>query len=195
MSDRKKVQISILKNTIEETLGKTFKTPKDFEYLSKAIFLRLRTNVSPTTLKRMWGYLKENTQTRDSTLNILSKFIGYNDWTEFCDKSQSEFDPSQQEHILFKKKITCDELQPHQEIEINWFPNKWCRIKYLGEHSFIVNKSQNTILCENDTFQCHIFIEGEPMYLDNFVHDGLPPVTFVVGKERGITIYLVVDQQ
>ena len=49
MSDRKKVQISILKNTIEETLGKTFKTPKDFEYLSKAIFLRLRTNVSSTT--------------------------------------------------------------------------------------------------------------------------------------------------
>lgn len=66
VSDRKKVQISILKNTIEETLGMIFKTPKDFEYLSKAIFLRLRTNVSSTTLKRMWGYLKENTHTQET---------------------------------------------------------------------------------------------------------------------------------
>lgn len=190
MLDSKNAKISILKNATEETLGRKIQTPKDFEYLSKSIFFRLRTNVSSTTLKRMWGYLKENTQTRESTLNILSRFIGFNDWAEFCDKSQSEPNPSQQEHILLKKKISSKELQPNQEIEINWFPNKWCRIKYLGEHSFIVNKSLNTKICENDTFQCYLLIEGEPMYLDNFVHDGLPPVTFVAGKERGIIFSL-----
>lgn len=191
MLDSKNAQISILKKATEETLGKRIQTPKDFEYLSKAIFFRLRTNVSPTTLKRMWGYLKENTQTRESTLNILSRFIGFNDWTEFCDKSKSEFAPTQQEHILLKKKIASKDLQFNQEIEINWFPNKWCRIRYLGEHSFIVKKSHNTKLCKDDTFQCYLFIEGEPMYLDNFVHDNLPPVAFVAGKEGGITIHII----
>lgn len=190
MLDSKNNHISILKNAIEETLGKRIQTPKDFEYLSKSIFLRLHTNISPTTLKRIWGYLKENTQTRESTLNILSRFIGFNDWTEFCDRTKSELDPSQQEHILLKKKISSNELQPNQEIEISWYPNKWCRIKYLGENSFIVKKSQNTKLCENDTFQCYILIEGEPMYLDNFIHDGLPPIAFVAGKERGVIFSL-----
>lgn len=65
---------------IELTVGRKMMTPKDFEFLSNTIMQRLHMSVSPTTLKRLWGYVRENVCTRFTTLSILSRFVGYHDW-------------------------------------------------------------------------------------------------------------------
>ena len=73
-----------LRELIEEVIGRKMKTPKDFEFLSECIFEKFHEKISPTTLKRIWGYLSESTTPRTSTLDILSKFVGYDNWKEFC---------------------------------------------------------------------------------------------------------------
>lgn len=79
-----------LRELIEGVIERKMKTPKDFEFLSECIFEKFHEKISPTTLKRLWGYLPESTTPRKSTLDILSMFVGYDNWKDFCKKNPIE---------------------------------------------------------------------------------------------------------
>ena len=84
----KENNIALLRQKIEEKSGRQMLTPKDFDYLSDCVFEECRQKISPTTLKRLWGYLSEVATPRISTLNILSQFVGCQDWESFCRQMQ-----------------------------------------------------------------------------------------------------------
>ena len=73
-----------LRQELEAAVHKKIQTPKDFEYLSECIFQKLHEKISPTTLKRLWGYIPETSTPRVSTLNLLAEFLDYQDWDAFC---------------------------------------------------------------------------------------------------------------
>ena len=73
-----------LRNAIEEAVGRKMKSPKDFEYLSHAIFEKTHQSISTSTLKRFWGYLQQYASIRVSTLDLLAQFIDYKDYDDFC---------------------------------------------------------------------------------------------------------------
>ena len=75
---------------VEARIGRKMQTPKDFEYLSEQIFDSLHQHISPTTLKRLWGYLSEPSEPRMSTLNLLSRFVGYDSWDAFCKQGDED---------------------------------------------------------------------------------------------------------
>ena len=79
-----------LRHAIEEAIGKKLKTPRDFDFLAEAIFEKLHHSVSPSTLKRFWGYMPQYSTTRASTLDILAQFIDYKDWDDFCRENEQE---------------------------------------------------------------------------------------------------------
>ncbi len=76
--------IKYLCEAVEKAVDREMRTPKDFKFLADCIFEKLHETVSPTTLKRMWGYLSEPVTPRLSTLDILSQFVGYSSWSDFC---------------------------------------------------------------------------------------------------------------
>lgn len=86
-----------LRELIEGVIERKMKTPKDFEYLSECIFEKFHEKISPTTLKRLWGYLSESTTPRKSTLDILSMFVGYDNWKDFCKKNPIEEEKRKEE--------------------------------------------------------------------------------------------------
>ena len=47
----------ILIQRIEDVTGQHYDSPKDFETLSELIFSKTEEKVSPSTLKRFWGYV------------------------------------------------------------------------------------------------------------------------------------------
>lgn len=73
-----------LRTDIETALKKKLQTPEDFEFLRERIYARLHILVSRTTLMRLWGYVDEDVKPRKSTLDILSHFLGYEDWDAYC---------------------------------------------------------------------------------------------------------------
>lgn len=190
MTEDKQLKIKRLCLVIEETLGQKISTPRDFNSLSKVIFSRQHIQISPTTLKRVWGYLKENTETRTSTLNILSRFIGYKDWNEYC-KSNNSIDIEMQEYFITSKKLSTCDIEIGQQIEVNWYPNRSCLIQYVGEQKFKVIKSTNSKLSIGNIFKCSLFIEGEPLYMDNLIQNDQTPTPYVAGKKGGITFNLI----
>lgn len=88
-----------LRELIEGVVERKMKTPKDFEFLSECIFDKFHEKISPTTLKRIWGYLSESTTPRTSTLNILSNFAGYANWEDFCEEKPTEKEPIEEKPI------------------------------------------------------------------------------------------------
>ena len=80
-----------LKEYTENVAGFRMCTPKDFDTLAQYVFNETGSLLSPTTLKRLWGYLREKEQQtpRLTTLNILSRYIGYIDYATFCKYQQT----------------------------------------------------------------------------------------------------------
>lgn len=68
---------------IEKQLHREMHTPADFEYLSEQLLKKTGSSVSSTTLMRLWGY-RPSVTVRTSTLDILARFIDYEDYTHFC---------------------------------------------------------------------------------------------------------------
>ena len=175
-------EIYELKKQLEKRLRRKMKTPSDFIFLSGVVWERTHETISPTTLKRLWGYIDGAEETRTSTLDILSRTLGFEDWEAFLDvvRLDNGSDPVLSPHI------GIDELAPGDRVSVSWKPDRRCVFRYLGDARFIVEQAENSKLKPGDTFCTTLFILNEPLYLNQLVQDGKPPVAFIVGKRNGL---------
>ena len=178
-------EILKLKNRVETQVKRKIKTPNDFIFLSGVIWERTHETISPTTLKRLWGYIDGADHTRNSTLRILSTFLGFRDWDEFLQHLSDA--TNVQSEFLCTPHISATDLQLGERVEVSWKPNRHCVFRYLGNEKFVVDKSENSKLAEGDTFSCSFFFLNEPLYITNLVQGKNPPVDFVAGNKDGLT--------
>ena len=101
-------EIIELKKKIEESVERVMHTPADFDFLSGAIWERIREHISPTTLKRTWGYLDGVKQIRYSTLEILSRFAGFKSWDNYL--AERKISSEQNSNIVTKGVVNASEL-------------------------------------------------------------------------------------
>lgn len=75
--------IGELRQAVEEKVGHHLRTPRDFDHLHDLLFQEQGIMVSVSTLKRIWGYVKSDSQPRSSSLDILARYVGYSDYEAF----------------------------------------------------------------------------------------------------------------
>ena len=84
--DKVNTDISKLQNTIQEFLGwgnvSTWHS-RMFDELSDKIFQETSVMISVPTLKRFFGVVKHEGSPSVTTLDTLSKFVGYENWRSF----------------------------------------------------------------------------------------------------------------
>lgn len=175
-------EISELKQQIEESIGRKMKTSADFTFLSGAIWERIHENLSASTLKRLWGYVDGADTTRNSTLEILSKFLGFKDWDNFLEHISQDNGSEQVRNLHIK----TDDLTVGDLVSVSWKPNRRCTFRYLGDYRFVVEQAENSKLKAGNTFRCALFILVEPLYLNDLVQGDNPPVAFVFGNKDGL---------
>ena len=176
---------TMLIKEIENAVGCKMKTPRDFDRLSGMIFERTHERLSPTTLKRLFGYLDEGVSPRLFTLDVLSRFLGYKDYAGFLAGSGEA-----QSGIVVGERLSAVELPTGRMLRLTWPPDRMCTVRHLGGCRFEVVTAENTKLCVGDTFSCSLFVRHEPLYLDNLVHCGGVPAAYVAGKRDGIMFEL-----
>ena len=179
-------EIATMRMDIEREVKRKIRTPYDFEFLAGVIWERLHENLSPTTLKRRWGYIDGADNTRQCTLELLSKTLGYKSWKDYTEHLANT-NPEQSDFLKDGKHICTDNLSIGDTLELKWLPNRICIIRYLGKYKFIIDKAENTKLSEGDSFCCRFFIVGQPLYIDNLIHDNEMPTAYVIGKRDGLT--------
>ncbi len=183
----KKEHIANLRKNVEDALGRHLQTPKDFELLSKRIYVRVGEMVSCNTLRRIWGKMDEGREPHLSTLSILARFIGYDDFHAFAsnaDQAGEAVDSSSP--FLGRKLSVSDGLKRGDRLRLTWKPGRVCDVEYNGSLHFRVIHSENTRLKEGDTFLCGIIIDGQPLYLDQLQQGKNPPTAYICGKSGGV---------
>ena len=180
----------LLCEAVEKAVSMKMRTPKDFDFLRDRIYSKLNILISSTTLKRIWGYLVDESTPRESSLSVLAQYLGYRDFETFCqritDDGISASDP-----VLGRHLHVTEDLQAGDQIILKWDPLRVCTIKYLNDSRFQVICSEKTRLQPGDTFFCTTMIEGEPLYLDRLCQGDNQPIGYVCGKKGGITFEII----
>ncbi len=179
--------IESLCKSVEEKLGMKVSTPKHFDRMAEIIFERTGTLLSPTTLKRLWGYLQESTSPRQSTLDTIARSCGWRSYDDFVAGNVPDIESG----FVLSRVINAEkDLRRGDVITLTWAPSRVCVIKYLGNCKWTVVRSEGTRLAPGDTFRCPVIIAGEPLYLDNVHHGDSHPGVYVCGRRNGISFIL-----
>ena len=182
--DKRAPEILSLRQDIEREVKRKIRTPYDFEFLAGVIWERLHENISPTTLKRLWGYIDGADTTRRTTLCLLSQFLGYADWEAYLHALALR---SEVESNAFEGEgIRVENLTIGDRVEVTWLPNRRCVFRYEGSSHFYVEVAENSKLQSGDRFSTACFLIGQPMYLDNMQRGGHTPTSYVAGSRNGL---------
>lgn len=85
-----------LKSLVRNKFAKPLNSQKSFEELSDL------TNLSSQTLRRFFGKIEQHNKTSTTTLSLLSKFVGFQDWTNFLQEFQNESEISEREKLAIE---------------------------------------------------------------------------------------------
>lgn len=164
------------------------RTPQDFEFLVKSIYEKTHQLLSVSTLKRLFGYIGPAGVTRRSTLDVLCQYVGYVDWEAFS--RQESAAAMVESSPLLADSLCSDELKVGEVVTVCWNPDRECTFRYQGDNRFVVESSRNSRLAPGDTFECHLFVQAEPLYLLRLSMRGGAPVNYVCGKDHGIHFFV-----
>lgn len=195
MAEKEKYRVGELKalcRAVEAAANITASTPKEFETLSEAIYGRTGFLLSPTTLKRLWGYLDEPVKPRRSTLDVLARFCGWPDYAHFLSGNTPDIESG---NVGSRYIRAGENITPGTLVRLFWNPSRVCDIEYLGAFDWKVVKSEGTRLRPGDRFSCRLIVAGEPLYLDNLVKDGNRAGVYVCGRKTGIDFKIVTDNE
>lgn len=176
--------INTLKAKIEERLGRNLSVPSDFNYLILQMQKEKNETLSISTLKRLWGYVRYPHQTSKNTLSCLARYAGYKDWDGFvaANNGNGEVDSN----FLSGKQINADMLCKDDEIEFGWEPDRYCRVRCIGNGMFRVLESRNGKLQCGDTFRACAFALGFPLYVTDVCRNGKNLESYIAGRRNGL---------
>ena len=179
-------EIEELKSLVEQKYGKILATTTDFEEFSLYLEKKTCGTVSPSTLKRLYGYVSDNHKPRMVTLDVLSQYIGHKSYMEFTHwlKTSTKYNSS-----FFKaNQLVSSELQEGTLVSIGWSPNRLLQLRYLGESTYEIEKSENSKLQPGDRFVTGCFIKEQPLFLPYIERGGERTASFVAGRNGGLTV-------
>ncbi|MDE6271882.1 MAG: hypothetical protein K2M31_02615 [Muribaculaceae bacterium] len=176
-----------LRKEIERFLSHSFVSPSDFVVLSDTLSKRGLGYVSPTTLKRVWGYIndKGNFYTPSPfTIRVLCNLIGFKDIHDFCNNSES-IDSME----YTGQSIESYSLPSDVEVTLLWNPNRLCRLRHIAGARFEVTVNEHSRLRVGDIVECRNFTQFAPVYM-RIYRDNQAPFTYVAGSANGVVFNL-----
>lgn len=181
-----KSEIVELLGIVEERYGKTLKTSSDFDEFTLVLKRDIGENVSVSTLKRLWGYVNDTHVPRVHTLDILSNYIGYANFKEFCSwlKTSSKYNSS----FFSTNQIQSRDVKIGQLLEIGWSPNRYIKLRYEGNSMYVVEEAHESKLMKGDHLPVDNFFTGHPLYMPYIIRNDEKTQSFIAGRNGGLTI-------
>jgi len=181
------IEIIALKKAVEMRFSHSLETRSDFSLLATNIEMVTRDHLAENTLRRLWGRISGYNTVFTRTLDVLSRYVGYEHFKEFCVKHK-ESSCRESDIITGGHSIKVEQLVPGDRIRIGWLPDRICLVEYIGGRMFKAIQCKNSTLQEGDTFECSIMIKNYPLFVDNLVHGGEHCARYSIGINNGLTI-------
>ena len=121
---------------------------------------------------------------------MLAQFVGFRNFEVFCQRREEL--KKVQSRIVSTDSIDVNRLIKGDCLQISWRPDRTIVAKYVGDSAFVITESVNSKLSVGDSFTCNLFIQNEPLYLSNLVHEGSEPLSYVAGEKDGVCIRVLI---
>lgn len=178
-----------LRYQVEQLVGTELKMRRHFDMLAETVFTKTRNMISPTTLRRFWGYQEAEVSVSKHTLDVLSTFVGYRNWDDFKQHSEQHAEGEEcsgSGFLLNIRRVKSEMLECGQQVVITWLPNRKVVVVHEGTDVFRVISNENSKLRPGDTFHCMQLVEGLPLICTDLLREGHAPMNYVGGNEGGI---------
>jgi hypothetical protein len=139
---------------IEMRFGRPIRYPEETVALSQAIFDTTHEYLSPSTLKRMFGWLSGGARHRSSTMDILARYLGYAGYAEL-QRYRAEIDS---ERALMDSEYSgCGTIVIGCEDKIVFTSSRGESLSliYKGERLFSVVSSTVSDILPGDSLRLH----------------------------------------
>lgn len=170
---------------LEEKSGKPLNSSSACERLVLDIETETGEKLGFTTLKRLLGFTFERAEPRQSTLDILARYLGFISYKELEDVikniGDSNFDSN-------AESIISSRLPANAKINLSYYPNRSLTLQHITNDKFIVMESVNGSLKSGDIIFVDSFTDGLPLMVKNVIRFGESLGSYMAGKKLGIKI-------
>lgn len=178
-------ELQTLLDEVEKKYGHTLDNTNDFRTLAALLEYECKDLVSVSTLKRLWGYVSQQTTPRESTLDVLSRFVGYGSFRDFRLSQFGKFDDTS--GYLDLSFISASDVSEGELLTICWAPDRLVRLRKRGGIEWEVVTNHNSKLQEGDRFELACFFRGLPLFLPAVIRNGQTLPSYIAGKKEGLS--------
>lgn len=176
-------EIKELIRMVETKLGRPLAAPVDFSLLSLEIEKALNETISISTIKRLVGYVNDEHTPSVTTLNLLSRYVGYKNWGAL----QLHLDDTTS-GALNEDIIQSSSLDVGDELELEWLPDRYCLVKFMGNNQFeVLDVRGSKHLQTGDTFETLLLCLGQPVMGTNHMHGNERRPVYIMGRRHGLS--------
>lgn len=184
-------EIKELIKLVETKLGRPLAAPVDFSLLSLEIEKTLNETISISTIKRLVGYVNDEHKPSVTTLNLLSRYVGYNNWGSLQLHLDDTTSGSLNEDII---QSSC--LCAGDELEMEWLPNRYCHVKFMGNNLFeVIEVRGSKHLQAGDTFETLVMCIGQPVMATNHMHNNERHPIYIIGRRHGLSALRKINKE
>ncbi len=177
--------LECLRQDLEHKVGRTMKTPSDFNVLNLEIQKVMKDSPSTSTLKRLWAYVPDSTSRSMTTLNVLSRFLGYRDWQHYIENlmRSNRIESS----FITSTTLLAANLVPGDIVECEWNPGRHLTMEFLGANRFRVVSARMAKLQVGYTFTAMIFSKGNAFFASDVMNGEIVLGNYVAAEKTGLT--------
>ncbi len=171
--------------------GQEIRYSKDCEVLANEISKKTTKKLSASTLKRLFGLAKGIDEPRLYTMDVLAMYLGYKNYDDLL----SEFKSSNSSEFEILEEIRVDHLNLHVELTLEYEPNRFLKLRYLGDSKFELLEVLNSKLKEKDILVVSHIVRNYPLFLSNVIRQGKFLGAYTAAKISGITSIRILNNK
>lgn len=139
-------KIPFLLNSVEQYYGRKPHSPREFKWLSQRIYDKTGESVSDSTLRRLWGYNKKHGTPYRYTLDILCRYMGYENVDDFFERETASptSDNQQWREIIvdcspeIQRLIRQNKISVGQQLRVDLSDTEYVVLRFLGGDRFAI---------------------------------------------------------
>lgn len=173
----------ILIKMLSEKTGRDVTTLSGTSYLRNDIESSIGENLSLNTVKRLTGTLPYDSEPRQSTLEIIARYLGFKSWellSDYINNKISEFNPTPGFIELTTQPIG-------REVIIAWQPGRKLLIRHIGNGDYEVVKAENSKLLPGDILSLSQIGIGFPFIVKQVTRNGRIMGNYMASPLEGLS--------
>ena len=167
---------------LAEKAGYDITTPNGASKLRNDIESRTGERLSLNTIKRITGVLSYDGSLRETTLEIIASYLGFESYMELrtvMENCSFNFD-------LPEGYFSAARITPGATIDLEWSPARVVTLRHRRDGEFEVVKSVNSKLMSGDTVYIDSIAEGLPLIIKCVVRHGRDLGPFTAALAGGL---------